>query len=202
MTDEILIDREGPIAIVTLNRPKALNALTLAMCRALLPKIAEWAQDPELHAVVLRGAGDRAFCAGGDLRAAVERGPQSGVPGGDLEQDFFWVEYRLNHAIHHFPKPWIALLDGVMVGPADLAISMGHLRDMENAEVEAAIRRILEACLRHDVPFGMFTGTAEKARKWIGLGGQIATVGGDVPFIDAGIAQAKRDIARILEEGG
>ena len=116
MTDEILIDREGPIAIVTLNRPKALNALTLPMCRALLPKLAEWAEDQELHAVVVRGAGDRAFCAGGDIRAVYERGPQSGAPDGDLEQDFFWVEYRLNHAIHHFPKPWIALLDGVTMG--------------------------------------------------------------------------------------
>jgi len=92
-------------------------------------------------------------------------------------------------------------LDGIMIGPADLALSMGHLNDMENPEVETAIRRTLEACLRHDVPFGIFSGTAEKARKWIGLGGQIATVGGDTSFIDAGIAQAKREIARILEEG-
>ncbi|MGK9231753.1 enoyl-CoA hydratase/isomerase family protein [Inquilinus limosus] len=116
MTDEILIDREGPIVIVTLNRPKALNALTLTMCQVLLSKMTEWAEDPELHAVVLRGAGDRAFCAGGDIRAVYERGPQSGVPAGDPDQDFFWVEYRLNHAIHHFPKPWIALLDGVTMG--------------------------------------------------------------------------------------
>jgi 2-keto-3-deoxy-L-rhamnonate aldolase RhmA len=91
-------------------------------------------------------------------------------------------------------------LDGIMVGPADLAISMGYLNDLDNPAVEAAIRRILEACQRHGVPFGMFTGSAEKARKWVGLGGRIATVGGDLPFIDAGIVQAKREIAAMLAD--
>lgn len=128
MTDEILFDREGPIAIVTLNRPKALNALTLGMCRALLPRIAQWAEDPEVHAVVLRGAGDRAFCAGGDIRAVYELGPQAlAMLDGDPEADFFRIEYRLNHAIHHFPKPWIALLDGVtMGGGVGLAVHGSH----------------------------------------------------------------------------
>lgn len=118
MTDEILLDREGPIVIVTLNRPKALNALSLGMCQALLPRLPEWAEDPEIHAVVVRGAGDRAFCAGGDIRAVYDLGPAAAaaVLNGDPEADFFRVEYRLNHAIHHFPKPWIALLDGVTMG--------------------------------------------------------------------------------------
>ena len=85
-----------------------------------------------------------------------------------------------------------------MVGPADLAISMGYLHDLENPAVEAAIQRILEGCQRHDVPFGMFTGTCEKAHKWISRGGQIATIGGDLQFIDAGIASTRRQIAEIL----
>ena len=89
-------------------------------------------------------------------------------------------------------------LDGIMIGPADLAISMGHLNDLENPAIEAAIRHVLDRCRAHGVPFGMFTGTVEKARKWIGAGGQIATIGGDVPFIDAGIAATKREIAAIL----
>jgi 2-keto-3-deoxy-L-rhamnonate aldolase RhmA len=93
-------------------------------------------------------------------------------------------------------------LDGIMVGPADLAISMGYLHDLENPAVEAAIQRILDSCRKHGVPFGMFTGTTAKARKWISRGGQIATIGGEVAFIDAGIAQTKREIAEILVERG
>ena len=89
-------------------------------------------------------------------------------------------------------------LDGIMIGPADLAWSLGYGHDMENPAVEAAIQRVLDKCREHGVPFGMFTQTAERARKWIGRGGLIATVGGDTAFIDAGIAQAKRDIADIL----
>jgi 2-keto-3-deoxy-L-rhamnonate aldolase RhmA len=93
-------------------------------------------------------------------------------------------------------------LDAIMVGPADLAASMGYLQDLENPAVEAMIDRILERCKANGVPFGMFTGTAEKARKWTLKGGQIATVGGDLVFIDAGIARAKQDIAAILAERG
>lgn len=89
-------------------------------------------------------------------------------------------------------------LDGIMVGPADLALSMGHRSDLDHPEVEAAIQRTLDACLRHQVPFGMFTGTFEKARKWIGRGGRIATIGGDLAFIDAGIALTKRQAAELL----
>ncbi len=89
-------------------------------------------------------------------------------------------------------------LDGIMIGPADLAWSLGYGQDLDNPAVEAAIQRVLAKCLEHNVAFGMFTQTVERARTWIGRGGLIATIGGDVPFIDAGIAQAKRDIAEIL----
>jgi 2-keto-3-deoxy-L-rhamnonate aldolase RhmA len=90
-------------------------------------------------------------------------------------------------------------LDGIMIGPADLAASLGHLHDMEHQEVDAAIQRVLDGCKQHGVPFGMFTGSAERARKWIGRGGRIATLGGDIWFIDMGIALAKREIASILK---
>jgi 2-keto-3-deoxy-L-rhamnonate aldolase RhmA len=90
-------------------------------------------------------------------------------------------------------------LDGIMVGPADLAASLGYINDLENEGVEALIRQVLEGCQKRAVPFGMFTGTPEKARQWIGLGGRIATIGSDMAFVDAGIAQAKRDAALILE---
>jgi 2-keto-3-deoxy-L-rhamnonate aldolase RhmA len=89
-------------------------------------------------------------------------------------------------------------LDGVMVGPADLAASMGYLQDLENPAVEETIQRILEGCRRHGVPFGMFTATAARARKWIQRGGQMATIGGDLWFLDAGIAAAKGEARAIL----
>jgi len=118
MTDEILLERHGPLAVVTLNRPKALNALTLPMIRAFDPALKAWAHDPDVKAVVVRGAGDRAFCAGGDVRAAWEAGKaaKEGRGDGALTADFFREEYVLNRRIHRFPKPYIALLDGITMG--------------------------------------------------------------------------------------
>ncbi|GAB4179571.1 MAG: enoyl-CoA hydratase/isomerase family protein [Thalassobaculales bacterium] len=113
MTDEIQFERRGGIGLVTLNRPRALNALTLAMIEAMSPQLDAWAADPAVHAVVVRGAGERAFCAGGDVRAvydSVKTTPS------DLHRVFFAAEYRLNRQIHRYPKPYIALIDGVTMG--------------------------------------------------------------------------------------
>lgn len=115
---EILFERKGPIAVVTLNRPRALNALNLPMVRALNPALVEWAADDGVSAVVIQGAGDRAFCAGGDVRAVAEEGlaARRGQSDGALTRDFFREEYILNRAIFRFPKPYIALLDGITMG--------------------------------------------------------------------------------------
>ncbi|MGA7865162.1 MAG: enoyl-CoA hydratase/isomerase family protein [Stellaceae bacterium] len=114
-TDEILLDRKGGLAILTINRPQALNALTLANYRRIDPALRGWAADPSVHAVLVRGADDRAFCAGGDVRAVYEAGRGiSGDP--DLPAVFFRVEYELIRRIHHFPKPYIAILDGITMG--------------------------------------------------------------------------------------
>ena len=112
-TPDIRIAVEGGIALVTLSRPKALNALTLGMIRAFYPRLTAWASDPAVKAVVIEGEGERAFCAGGDVRAiydSVKTSPS------DLHRTFFIEEYRLNRAIHRFPKPYIALIDGVTMG--------------------------------------------------------------------------------------
>ena len=109
---EILYERRGAVVFVTLNRPRALNALTLEMCRAYEAELAAWAKDPEIAAVVIKGAGDRAFCAGGDVRAIWE-----GVrDGGSLPAEFFAAEYRMNRRVFHFPKAYIALIDGITMG--------------------------------------------------------------------------------------
>src|SRR6266566_1626467 len=113
--EDILFGREGGVTTVTLNRPQALNAFTLAMYRRFAPMLREWAADPEIHAVVIRGAGERAFCAGGDIRAIAEAG--QGVSGNAaLTSRFFWEEYELIRRIHRFPKPYLAIIDGITMG--------------------------------------------------------------------------------------
>ncbi|RKH33833.1 enoyl-CoA hydratase/isomerase family protein [Corallococcus praedator] len=115
MSEDVLLETRGAVGLVTLNRPKALNALSLEMCRALHPRLDAWAADPAVKAVVIRGAGGKAFCAGGDVRAvAGSVGRTEG--GGSLSSEFFLAEYALNHRIHHFPKPFIALVDGICMG--------------------------------------------------------------------------------------
>src|SRR6516162_5672468 len=113
--EEILLGCEGGLATLVINRPKALNALTLDNYRRFDPTLRDWAADPSVHAVVVRGAGDRAFCAGGDVRAVYEAG--RGI-GGDpsLTAVFFREEYELIRGIHHFPKPYIAIIDGITMG--------------------------------------------------------------------------------------
>jgi enoyl-CoA hydratase len=114
-TDEILFGRAGSLATLTINRPRALNALTLDNYRRIEPALRAWAVDPSVHAVIVRGAGDRAFCAGGDVRAVYEAGRGiSGPP--DLTDVFFREEYELIQQIHHFPKPYIAIIDGITMG--------------------------------------------------------------------------------------
>ena len=126
VTDEILLGREGGLATLTINRPKALNALTLDNYRRIEPALRAWEADPSVHAVVVRGAGNRAFCAGGDVRAVYEAG--RGI-GGDpnLTAIFFREEYELIRRIHRFTKPYIAIIDGItMGGGAGKSISATH----------------------------------------------------------------------------
>lgn len=110
--NDILFERKGGLAVVTLNRPEALNALTLEMARALDRQLVAWADDREVRAVLIKGAGERAFCAGGDIRRLYE----TGRAGESYPAEFYRDEYRLNARIHHFPKPYLALMDGVVMG--------------------------------------------------------------------------------------
>jgi enoyl-CoA hydratase len=123
-SDEILLERRGGLAMVTLNRPKALNTLTLGMYRALDPGLVAWGGDPSVHAVLIRGAGERAFCAGGDVRAIYEtgRGKTEG-----LTADFFREEYCLIERVYRFPRPYVALLTGItMGGGAGISVHGSH----------------------------------------------------------------------------
>ena len=114
-TDDILFGREGGLAVVTLNRPRALNAFTLGMYRALAPMLRQWEADREIRAVLMRGAEGRAFCAGGDVRAIYEAG--RGISGDrGLTSVFFREEYEIIRHIHRFPKPYAAIIDGITMG--------------------------------------------------------------------------------------
>ena len=114
MTDSsVIASREGRIGRILLNRPKALNALDLPMIAAIAAALAEWRDDPSVHAVVIDSASDRAFCAGGDIRAI-----RTHAVAGDAAEieKFFAEEYALNAAIAEYPKPYIALIDGICMG--------------------------------------------------------------------------------------
>ncbi|MFD1624298.1 enoyl-CoA hydratase/isomerase family protein [Azospirillum griseum] len=115
---EILFERRGAIALVTLNRPKALNALTLGMIRLFDPQLRAWDADPEVKAVVIQGAGEKAFCAGGDVVSLYEAGKaaKAGQGDGSSIRAFFSEEYILNRLIKRLSKPYVALLDGISMG--------------------------------------------------------------------------------------
>ena len=112
-SDDILFEVKGAVGRVTLNRPGALNALTLDMARRLDARLIEWASDDGVGAVVIGGAGERAFCAGGDVRALYD---SMRTPGDAYTAAFYRDEYTLNHRIFTYPKPYIALIDGVVMG--------------------------------------------------------------------------------------
>ena len=109
---EVLAEVRNHIGHLTLNRPAGLNALTLDMVRCLHQQLDAWAHDPQVHAVVLRGAGEKAFCAGGDIRSLYD----SFKNGQTLHEDFFVEEYALDLAIHQYRKPVLALMDGFVLG--------------------------------------------------------------------------------------
>ena len=109
---DILFDRLGRLGIITLNRPQALNALTWAMTRRMRARLRAWRSDPGVRAVLIRGAGPRAFCAGGDIHAIYGLRHMDRTP----LRRFYRDEYRLNVEIEDFPKPYVALLDGIVMG--------------------------------------------------------------------------------------
>ncbi len=117
-----LSGNSGDLGEIYLNRPDTLNALTTSMCQHIHKQLMIWQQDAGIKAVIVRGAGERAFCAGGDVRSLYNN--KNNVA---LSLDFFQQEYAMNLAIHHFSKPYISLLDGItMGGGAGLALHGSH----------------------------------------------------------------------------
>ncbi|XP_071072319.1 3-hydroxyisobutyryl-CoA hydrolase, mitochondrial isoform X4 [Dasypus novemcinctus] len=108
----VLLERKGCAGVITLNRPKFLNALNLNMIRQIYPQLKKWEQDPETFLIIIKGTGGKAFCAGGDIRevSEAEKAKQK------LSQDFFREEYMLNSAIDSCQKPYVALIHGITMG--------------------------------------------------------------------------------------
>jgi enoyl-CoA hydratase/carnithine racemase len=129
--EHVRVERQGQAGLITLNRPKALNAMSLGMVRALKTSLEAFAQDPGVQLVAIRGSNKLGkpgspeslfggFCAGGDIRYF----HQAALAGDNSLDDFFTEEYRLNHLIHHYPKPFVAFMDGVVMG-GGMGISQG-----------------------------------------------------------------------------
>jgi enoyl-CoA hydratase len=123
-TTDVYAERVGHLGLITLNRPKALNALSLAMVRELNQVLQQWQDDAQVRAVVVRGSNKEgpfgAFCAGGDIRYF----HQAALSGDVTLEDFFTEEYSLNHLIQNYAKPYIALMDGIVMG-GGMGISQG-----------------------------------------------------------------------------
>lgn len=129
---DLIVVREGSAGVLRLNRPKALNALTLDMVRAIEHALDDFEADSEIATILLEGAGERGLCAGGDIRSLYE----SAKAGGDLGPMFWAEEYRLNARIAAFPKPFVSYMDGlVMGGGIGLAGHSSHRITTERSKV-------------------------------------------------------------------
>lgn len=190
---EVLCEVHGHVGLITLNRPKALNALSLPMIRSLTHCLLNWRKDPAVAAVAIRGNSKAgpfgAFCAGGDLRffhqAALAEDPQLG--------DFFTEEYALNHLIHNYPKPYIAFMDGIVMG-GGMGISQG-------AQIRIVTQRTKMAMpethigLFPDVGGGYFLSRCPGASgEWLALTGEIIGAG---PALELGLADTCFDAAKL-----
>jgi enoyl-CoA hydratase len=122
---EIICERRGAAGFVTLNRPKALNALTHGMVTELAAALDRWEHDPAIGRIIITGTGEKAFCAGGDIRQLYELGREGRL---DEARTFWADEYRLNLRIKTYPKPYIALIDGIVMGGGVGVSQPGHYR--------------------------------------------------------------------------
>ncbi|MCT4656778.1 MAG: enoyl-CoA hydratase/isomerase family protein [Cohaesibacter sp.] len=109
MSNDITFEQRGAVGLVTLERVKALNALSYDMVKQLAAKLDEWKTDNSIKAVIVQSASEKAFSAGGDIRALYDAK-------GNPPFEFFWDEYRLNRTIYRYPKPYISLINGIVMG--------------------------------------------------------------------------------------
>jgi enoyl-CoA hydratase len=109
---DVVIETEGRVGRIRLNRPKAIHALNTGMCRAVIDALDRWASDAGVEAVLIDHLEGRGFCAGGDIRMIAESGAKDGAEA----RDFFRTEYRMNHRLFAYAKPIVAFMDGITMG--------------------------------------------------------------------------------------
>ncbi|MEG2632245.1 MAG: 3-hydroxyisobutyryl-CoA hydrolase, partial [Comamonas sp.] len=183
-TAPVLTEVRGRIGCITLNRARALNALSLEMVRELMAALLEWQDDPQVLAVALRGSNKEgvfgALCAGGDIRFL----HQAGSTGNPQLEDFFTEEYALNHLIHHYPKPYIAFMDGIVMG-GGMGISQGASARIVTERTKMAMPETAIG-LFPDVGGGYFLSRCPgHAGEWLALTGDVI---GAADALDFGLA--------------
>ncbi len=194
-TGDVLVERRGSAGLITLNRPKALNALTLPMVRALFSTLMAWRDDPGVLLVAIRGTNKvgrpgtseslfGGFCAGGDIRFL----HQAALAGDVALEEFFTEEYALNHLIHTYPKPYIAFMDGVVMG-GGMGISQGAKVRIVTEHTKMAMPET-NIGLFPDVGGGYFLSRCP------GHVGEYLALTGDVIGADEALAYGLADIKR------
>jgi len=123
--EDVLVNVSGGVGLITLNRPKAINSLTHSMVNTIAPVLAEWEADAGIRAVVVDGAGERGLCAGGDIVAIYH---SIHADGGSATRDFWYDEYRLNAQIGRYRKPYVAVMDGIVMGGGVGVAAHGSVR--------------------------------------------------------------------------
>ncbi len=178
---EVLSEVCGQVGLITLNRPRALNALSLGMVRDLMGILLAWKDDAQVLAVAIRGSNKEgpfgAFCAGGDIRFL----HQAGMVGNPQIEDFFTEEYALNHLIHRYPKPYIAFMDGIVMG-GGMGISQGAALRVVTERTKMAMPETAIG-LFPDVGGGYFLSRCPgRVGEWLGLVGETIGAGDAIAF--------------------
>ncbi len=192
---EVLTEVQGPVGMITLNRAKALNALSLGMVRDITLALLAWQHDDRVQAVAMRGMGKEgpfgAFCAGGDIRFF----HTAALAGDPNLEDFFTEEYRLNHLIHHYGKPCVVFMDGVVMG-GGMGLAQGASMRIATERTKMAMPETLIG-LFPDVGGGYFLSRCPGALgEYLGLSGQLLN-GAEAVF--AGLADLLCDSASLHE---
>ena len=190
---DVLAEVQGKVGLITLNRAKALNALSLDMVRSITQVLSAWQHDPRVQAVAMRGMGKEsafgAFCAGGDIRFF----HQAALAGDPRLEDFFTEEYRLNHLIHHYPKPCIVFMDGIVMG-GGMGLAQGAKLRIATERTKMAMPETMIG-LFPDVGGGYFLSRCQGALgEYLGLTGQMLN-GAEAVF--AGLADVLCDSSQL-----
>lgn len=190
---EVLTEVRGQVGFITLNRPKALNALSLSMIRALTQCLLAWRDNPDVAAVAIRGTNKAgpfgAFCAGGDIRFF----HQAALAGNTALEDFFTEEYALNHLIHNYPKPYLAFMDGIVMG-GGMGISQGASLRLVTGRTKMAMPET-HIGLFPDVGGGYFLGRCPgHTGEWLALTGTVLGAG---EALALGLADACLDVEQL-----